>query len=489
MSQHSVKFDETKRHAVYLRDGYKCGYTGQVDKTYTGVGLSLDHIKARANGGAPQNTKLSRGSNLITAAQSANYAKQDKTPKQWEAYCKASAPPDGGVKVDFKDVRKQAGGKLDLKRGEELAKNAKDARAARGPNGEETKKSREIAAKSAKIVDAYHAEKQAKADKKSGDKKDGGADKPAGPGIQHDDKGRFTGPGKGSMAPRTDSFRATLTIGESLAIDPGGGGLIATVLAGGRPSPQALGFFATVPGPLEFDPEAIDDGIAIFCISGPIEHHDHGWWHSYEAIARELECALKCANVRAVILKIDSPGGVAAGMGENHRAIRRMQHEYGKDIFAFGDELMCSAAYNLGSACREVWTTPEGHVGSVGVILCTVDETKRLEREGTAVRYLVTGERKADLHPATAVTDDVVRVAQAKVDKLGRHFFRAVSKARAGAGLDTPEKVRALQAGVYVGGDAVKAGLADGVAGWDEFLRIVKRAAAPKPTSSTTPRR
>lgn len=281
--------------------------------------------------------------------------------------------------------------------------------------------------------------------------------------------------------PRSYSFRPQPTLGEALAIDPGGGGLLASVIRGGQPSPQAFGFFSYAPGPLEFDQEAIEDGIAILEINGPLEHHDYGWWHSYESIAVQVEEALKCSACNALVLKIDSPGGVAAGMGENHRAIVRLQAQYKKDCFAFGDELMCSAAYNLGSACKEIWTTPEGHIGSVGVILCTVDETKRLEKEGTAVEYLVTGKRKADMHPGTAITDDVKAVAQVKVDKLGRHFFRAVAKARAHTGiLTTPEDVRALQAGVFVGNDAVKAGLADGVAGWDEFLRLVKRASAKR---------
>lgn len=282
-----------------------------------------------------------------------------------------------------------------------------------------------------------------------------------------------------SKRPRSAVFRQSPIMGEALALDPGGGGLLASVLAGDQPNPKAFGFWANVPQPMEFDPEAISDGIAVFCVDGPIEHHDYGWWCSYEAIYREIECALKCAEVRAVVLKIDSPGGVAAGMGENHRAIRRLQKQYGKDVYAFADEMACSAAYNLASSCREIWTTPEGHVGSVGVILCTVDETKRLEKEGTAVRYLVTGARKADLHPGTAVTDDVVKAAQAKVDKLGRHFFRSVSHARAHAGLDTPEKVSALQANVFVGKDAQKVGLVDGIESWEGFLKLVKRATDP----------
>jgi ClpP class serine protease len=234
-----------------------------------------------------------------------------------------------------------------------------------------------------------------------------------------------------------------------------------------------------VPGPLAFDPEAMDDGVAILRLDGPLEHHDHGlsWGpHTYEALVREMRCALEHGETRALVVKGDSPGGVAAGMGETHRAIRRLQADFpGKPVYFFADEMACSAAYHLASACREIWTTPDGHLGSIGVILCTVDESAALEKQGVSVRYLVTGKRKADLHPGQPIDDEVLRVAQAKVDKLGRHFFRAVGKARGDKGL-TAEAAEALQAGVFIGRDAVKVGLADGVESWDGFLRLVKRA-------------
>jgi len=278
--------------------------------------------------------------------------------------------------------------------------------------------------------------------------------------------------------PEPRPFRAHAIPGEALAIDPGGAGLIHAAQRGSPPSPKAFGFMFGPSSPLFFDPEQIDEGVALLSVEGPLEHHGGWWWHSYEDLAREVDAALTHSEVRAVVLKIDSPGGVAAGMGECHRNLRRAQKRHGKPIFAYADEMACSAAYHLASACSEIWTSEAGHVGSVGVILCTVDETARLEKEGIAVRYLVTGERKADLHPGTAVTDDVAKVAQAKVDKLGEQFFAAVAKARGrapgGKALATPKAVRALQAGVFVGDDAVSVGLADGIASWAAFLKLVK---------------
>jgi signal peptide peptidase SppA len=283
-------------------------------------------------------------------------------------------------------------------------------------------------------------------------------------------------------------FRTQAIPGEALAIDPGAGGLIHAAIRGAQPSPHAFGFYYDVPRRLEFVPEeytdaegnvvpsTLDGNVAVLCIQGPLEHHDHGMsWgpHSYECLVEEIECALDHGEVKAVAIKIDSPGGVAAGMNETHRAIRRLREEYHKPIYAFADEMACSAAYHLASACTEVWTTPEGHLGSIGVILCTIDESRALDKQGIAIRYVVSGERKADLHPGTAVTDDVLEVAQAKVDKLARHFFREVGDARGKRGL-TAEKAQALQASVKIGNDAVRARLADGIASWNQFLGLVK---------------
>lgn len=262
---------------------------------------------------------------------------------------------------------------------------------------------------------------------------------------------------------RDDHARATL------ALDPGGLGVLAALRRGVQPQPGAFGFF-DCPPPVVFVPEEVVDGVAVLAVSGPLEHHQHFLWTSYESLVAQVERALTHGDTRALILKIDSPGGVAAGMGEAHKALRRLSKATGIPIYAYADEMACSAAYHLASACTEVWTSESGVLGSVGVILCTVDETKALEKAGVAVRYVVTGARKADMHPGQPVTDDVIDVAQAKVDYLGGLFFAAVGKARKMA----PAKVEALQAAVFHGPDAMKAGLADGVAGWDAFFRYVK---------------
>lgn len=470
------QFDDAKRHAVYLRDsvpeGYKCAYSGYVDKTCTGKRLSLDHLDPiHGASGELQNKRHEPATNLTTAHGPTNFAKADKTREQWSDYAKNIAPPKAGLKFDWKEIEDKSKEPLDLKRGAQLSKLAKQARGARrlDSNGKrtiETPKSKAIAAKSLAIVSSYHSEKQG----------GGGDDKSGGPGVRHDPKdGKFM-PGNGGgivmQRPVRAKFHAD-TSRAALAMDPGGSGIISAVMRGQQPQPGAFGFF-DVPPPCQFNHEAVEDGVGILALTGPLEHHESWIWQSYERLTREIRAALEAPDVKALALKIDSPGGVAAGMGECHKSIRRMRKEYGKPIYAYADQMACSAAYNVASACDEVWTSVEGVIGSVGVILCTVDETAAMKKAGVKIRYVVTGTRKADLHPGQPVTDDVLDVAQAKVDYLGGLFFGAVAKARG----VSAKHVEGLQAAVFHGPDAVKVGLADGVAGWPKFLRTVKASVA-----------
>ncbi len=231
----------------------------------------------------------------------------------------------------------------------------------------------------------------------------------------------------------------------------------------------------------------LEGGISVMDLRGPLEHHAGWYWNSYEDLVREIEKSCAHKDVAKTVLRVDSPGGVAAGMPEAHTEIRRIIKAYGKEVIAYVDGgQACSAAYHVASACSEIWMSEGAQVGSIGVILCTIDETEALEKSGLKIRYVVTGKRKADLHPGSPVTDEVLRVAQEKVDYSGRLFFEAVAAAR---GL-TPAKVAGYEAGVFCGAAAQSAKLIDGIAAWPKFLSLVRAsigaAAAPVMTVPNT---
>lgn len=248
--------------------------------------------------------------------------------------------------------------------------------------------------------------------------------------------------------------------------------------------PGAFGLMFDVPEPLTFDPSRVgDDGIAVLRVSGPLEHHDSWIWSSYDCITACVEAALRCEAVRAVVLRFDSPGGVVAGVREAARAMRRMRREHEKPLVAYVDEVCCSAAYWLASACDEIWSPETGQSGSIGVVLGVVDTSEHMKKEGVAIRYLTSGARKADLAPGASITEAALAEAQRKIDYLAGLFFSDVAKARG----KKPAEIQALQAGVFHGLQAAELGLVDAVASWPKFLDTLRQSIGAIVAPSGTP--
>jgi signal peptide peptidase SppA len=228
---------------------------------------------------------------------------------------------------------------------------------------------------------------------------------------------------------------------------------------------------------------ADDDGIATVTIRGPLDHHASWWWENYESIVDRVRAALEDEGTKAVVLRIDSPGGLVSGCAEAHRKIRALRAESGKPIFAYVDECAASAAYWLACSADEIWLPDTGLVGSIGVITALYDTTESDKKWGVRIQLIASGAYKTDSHPNRPLTTGIIKRAQDRVDYLAEVFFDAVASAR---GL-TAAKVAGLQAGIYQGSQALPARLADGIAGWDEFrghvMEKISMATKTKPTS------
>ena len=176
----------------------------------------------------------------------------------------------------------------------------------------------------------------------------------------------------------------------------------------------------------------------------------------------------------AVVLRIDSPGGEAAGATYAHRKLRQLRAKYKVPLYAYANEMAASAAYELACAADEIWLPDTGTVGSIGVIATLFDRTEQNKRTGFNVELVTSGARKADNHADRVITDEVRERIQDRVMSLAEIFWGVVAKARG----VTPKAVAALEAGVFIGQDAVDVGIADGVASWDRFLRMVASSLA-----------
>src|SRR5258706_3083262 len=235
------------------------------------------------------------------------------------------------------------------------------------------------------------------------------------------------------------------------------------------------------PGPLALDPKAfglifglaekpqviVRGGIAEIAIRGPLMHHADAWgcFDSYDAIkARVLE-ALE-GKPKAIVLSLDSPGGLVSGVFETAREIRAACAAAGVPLHAYVDGNALSAAYALACAAATITAPATGNAGSIGVVTELVDVTKADATLGIAFRYAFSGERKLDGNPHAGISDAVLASAQKQVDYLSSVFFAHVAAMR---GMSESE-VAGLQAGTFAGRRASAVGLVDAIATKDELL-------------------
>ena len=225
----------------------------------------------------------------------------------------------------------------------------------------------------------------------------------------------------------------------------------------------------------------LDNGVAMVCVDGPLMQRGGWFWDGYASVGHRFQSALTRPGTRAVVLKLNSPGGVAAGCFEAARQMRADAVAAGVPVLVYVDEMACSAAYALACVGDQLWMPDSGCVGSVGVVATYLDATAALKNMGMRYVLVTSGAYKADGHPAQAITPEMTARFKATVDHLAGLFFAWVAERRQ---MSTSE-VSALQAGVLWGRAAVVAGLADRVGSLTDCLtRAASLAADQDPMRS-----
>lgn len=229
-------------------------------------------------------------------------------------------------------------------------------------------------------------------------------------------------------------------------------------------TPAAFGFFFDPPPPATVERR---NDIAIVSVRGPLMHHEDFWCDSYDAIKARVVDAL-ATTPKAIVLSIDSPGGLVSGCFDTTDEIRAICADAKVPLYAYVDGTACSAAYALACAGDVIVIPPTGTVGSIGCITELTSFAKLDEAMGVDRRLVMSGARKGDGNPSAPITDAAELAVQAEVDQLAAAFFDHVARARP---MDA-EEVRALDAGMRIGAAATPT-LADEVMGLDEMLAAI----------------
>lgn len=232
--------------------------------------------------------------------------------------------------------------------------------------------------------------------------------------------------------------------------------------------PRAFGLYFDLPPPPVVETRG---DIAIVSIRGPLVHHDDPCFDSYDAIkARVLSCLGRGVDekVRAIVLSIDSPGGVVSGCFDTADEIAARCAEAGVALYSYVDGQATSAAYALACAGSRIAIPPTGMVGSIGCVAELVDVSAMNAAMGVQVSIVTSGKRKADGNPNLPTDDASVAAVRAQVMQLAGLFFEHVASTRPAQ----VDELRTLEAGIVIGAEALPM-LADDVMGLDEMIAAI----------------
>lgn len=227
------------------------------------------------------------------------------------------------------------------------------------------------------------------------------------------------------------------------------------------------------------------DGILTLNISGVItKRFQFGSELSSSSLLKSrVQKALAAPEVKAVLFVVDSPGGQVAGTADLADAVRSLS--VAKPTVAFIEDTGCSAAYWAVCQCREIYCSPTALVGSIGTLLVMDDSSEAFARQGVRVHVVATGDKKGIGTSGVPVREKHLEAVQQMVESTNAHFVDAVMSGRR---LTDSQRSAALEAGVYVGAEAITAGLVNGVSTRDQVLNRLREMCSSGSTKQKTGR-
>ena len=163
-------------------------------------------------------------------------------------------------------------------------------------------------------------------------------------------------------------------------------------------------------------------------------------------------------EARALLVRIDSPGGTFVGGESLFRALRTVADR--KPVVAVMGTVAASAGYMVAIAADHVIAHEGTITGSIGVILQTTDVSGLLEKLGITAEAIKSSPLKATPSPFEPMTDEVRAAAQALIDDMHELFRDMVAERR---GLDDERVARLADGRVYSGRRAVEHALIDAI--------------------------
>ncbi len=193
-----------------------------------------------------------------------------------------------------------------------------------------------------------------------------------------------------------------------------------------------------------------------------------------ERVREELDRARKDRSVKAVVLRINSPGGGVTASDTLYHEIKKFKRDTGAKVVAHLMDLGTSGAYYAALAADRITAQPTTVTGSIGVIMVRLDVTALMQKVGVQALEITSGERKSMGSLFRPVSSDEKKIFQGVIDSLFGRFADTVAEGRK----LSPGAVNQVADGrIFTSQEAKAAGLIDGIGYLEDALETAKKEA------------
>lgn len=180
-----------------------------------------------------------------------------------------------------------------------------------------------------------------------------------------------------------------------------------------------------------------------------------------DTIVSGLRAAFKDSDSKAILIRINSPGGSPVQSGYVFDEIRRLKEQYqNKPVYAVIQDLGASGAYYIAAAADYVYADKASLVGSIGVVGSGFGFVDAMERVGVERRVFTSGENKGFLDPFSPLKQEEQQFWTGVLETTHQQFIDAVKAGRGDRLADDPKLYSGL---IWPGEEALDLGLIDGL--------------------------
>lgn len=195
-------------------------------------------------------------------------------------------------------------------------------------------------------------------------------------------------------------------------------------------------------------------------------------------IKEELEKAAKDKRIKAVVLRINSPGGTVTSSDIIYREILRFKEKKNIFVTACLMDVAASGAYYISNAADEIIAHPTTVTGSIGVIAMKFNIKGLMNKFGIEDEFIKSGDKKDILSPFRGITEEEKNIMQEIIDSLHQQFLTVVDQGRKDLTMD---KIKQLADGrIFTAQQALDYKLIDRIGYLDDAIKEAKKKAGIK---------